>query len=177
MIIWIDGTHGVGKSTVAETLRKRLGNQRVEYLDSDDLGKLGADVCRRVFLAGGSCLLQERPAFMDAFREKIDEIIINGYDFLIVAMALPHETYIEHLLDPLIERHRILHIILTASVETISERIKSDSGRDQKLALGRLQENIAFLEQNYPEAMRIDTERKSISEICDIILSKCTVQE
>ena len=35
MIIWIDGTNGVGKSHVAEKLAKLLANKNAEYIESD----------------------------------------------------------------------------------------------------------------------------------------------
>lgn len=35
MIIWIDGTYGVGKTTVASELMERFSNSEAEFLQSD----------------------------------------------------------------------------------------------------------------------------------------------
>ena len=35
MIVWLDGTFGVGKSTVASKIVEKLSDRQVKYLDSD----------------------------------------------------------------------------------------------------------------------------------------------
>ena len=35
MIIWIDGTNGIGKSHVASKLEELLSNRNAEYVESD----------------------------------------------------------------------------------------------------------------------------------------------
>lgn len=85
-------------------------------------------------------------------------------------MALTQKECIELLLDPIKAKYQIVHIILTASMETISNRISSDPNRDQKFALQHLEENVTFGDQNYPDTVRIDTEHTPILAICDDIV-------
>lgn len=174
MIVWIDGTHGVGKTTVAKALIERLKNRRVGHIDSDGLD---SSVYEAMMLHGGGCLPQNNFTFLCTLRNEIEKKISEGCDFLVVEMALTQKECIEYLLEPLRARHQIIHIILTASMETVKERIRNDPDRDQKFAQDYLGGNIAFLTQNYPEAIYIDTERKSIPAVCDAILAECITQE
>lgn len=168
MIIWIDGPYGVGKTAITEALKGRFGNQKVGHLDSDGLD---CSVYEAMLWHGGGCLLQNNLTFLRAFKEEIERKIAEGYAPLIVEMALTQKECIEHLLDPLKARYPIMHIILTASMETISNRISSDPNRNQRFALQHLEKNIAFLDQNYPDAIRIDTEHTPILAICDDIVA------
>lgn len=165
MIIWIDGTHGVGKSSVTSELKLRLNDRRLEHLDSD--------VYTYMLAYGGGCTLQNNIRFLKMFRELIDKMIADGCNLLIVEMSLTQNECKEYLFDILKQKHQIIHIILTASEETITTRIKSDSGRDKRLALGQLAKNTAFLAQNYSDAIFINTENIPISAICDDILVAC----
>lgn len=58
----------------------------------------------------------------------------------------------------------IVHIILTADKETIKERIKKD------IALEWMVDNIEFLDSNYPDAIRINTNKCDIDYIVDEII-------
>lgn len=168
MIIWIDGTHGVGKSTVTNGLKLRLSDLRPKHLDSDTYTYMLA--------YGGGVTLQNNIRFLKAFRELIDKIVTDGCNLLIVEMALTQKECKEYLFDILKQKHQIIHIILTASEKTITARINSDSKRDKRLALGHLTKNIAFLNQNYPDAVFINTEGIPITDVCDDILTACKLE-
>ena len=82
-------------------------------------------------------------------------------------MAITETQCKEEIFGYLANRHKnISHIILTASKDNIKNRIESDDNkRDKKTALDKLEENISFLDKNFPNTLRIDTDNKSI---CDI---------
>ena len=64
-----------------------------------------------------------------------------------------------------------MHIILTASEETIKSRIKSDDNREKGFALEWLKYNLVFLDANFPDAIRIDTENEDADAIANEIIS------
>lgn len=68
----------------------------------------------------------------------------------------------------------MLHIILEAKEETIISRIENDPNRSescqnqQKLKVSK---QIQYLENNYQDAVRIDTEDKSLDETVGEIMA------
>lgn len=164
MIVWIDGAYGVGKSSVTNELKSRLKNRQLEHLDSDTY--------QYMLAYGGGCTLQNNIHFLKVFKEIIENKIMDCCNLLIVEMALTQNECKKYLFDSLKLKHQIIHVILMASEETIATRIKSDSRRDKGFALEHLAENNAFLKQNYPDAVFINTQDKSIMDICDDILAE-----
>lgn len=177
MIIWIDGTLGIGKTTVALKIKERVPDNEVEYLDSDFyFGEM-----LRVMVANAEknhcfpaiCGLspQTNKDFSAYFRKIIEEKA-KGTKNLIISMALIEMQCKEEIFDYLANRHKnILHIILTASKDTIRNRIEfDDNKRDKKTALETLEENISFLDRNFPDTLRVDTDNKSICDVADEII-------
>lgn len=169
MIIWLDGTHGVGKSSVAEVIKERCPQS--EILDSDTYW---IDFLEKNGFIGGGCFPQNNKVFIERFKLLIEEKMQSGCVFLIIQMALTEKECKELLFDCLKETYKnTFHIILTADMETLISRIKNDPDRDQQFALSRLKWNTKFLDQNYSDAVRIITDNKSISDITDEILAIC----
>ena len=79
MIVWIDGTHGVGKSSVTKELKKRLDNRQFGHLDSDTY--------LYMLRNGGGTMLQNNIFFLTKFKKTIEQMIIAGCNLLIVEMA------------------------------------------------------------------------------------------
>ncbi|RKI71802.1 hypothetical protein D7V91_00295 [bacterium 1xD42-67] len=172
MIIWLDGTHGVGKTSVAEAIKERCPQS--ESLDSDVYWN---DFLEKNCLIGGGCFPQNNKPFIERFKHLIEEKMQSGCAFLIVQMALTEKECKERLFDCLKEAYEnTFHIILTAEIETLISRIKSDSDRDQQFALSRLKWNTKFLGQHYSDAARIVTDNKSISDIVDEIFANCNLK-
>ena len=62
----------------------------------------------------------------------------------------------------------MVHFIVEAEEEIIKQRIKDDVKREDKsLALTKLSENIVFLYNNYDEAIRINTDNRSMEDTVD----------
>ena len=94
MIIWIDGTYGVGKTAVAKRLKERFSDNKAELLESDyyseeSLKRLVEEAkANNSFPHIGGTLPQNNMRFIKEFRELIEEKSKNSEKYLIVDMAL-----------------------------------------------------------------------------------------
>ena len=168
MIIWIDGAYGVGKSTVARKIEELL-DVDTEILESDY--HYQEMIKENMLLAFGGTLPQNNKNFLMRFKKIIEEKLENGNKQLVIVMALTQKEGVELLFDHFNAKEKILHIILTASEETIKSRIKSDDNREKGFALEWLKYNLAFLDANFPDAIRIDTENEDADVIANEIIS------
>lgn len=178
MIIWVDGTYCVGKTTVAKRLKERLGGTtellESDYYSNETLKKIveEAEAAHRMPNIGGT-LPQNNMRFIREFKNLIAKKSENSDKKLIVDMALTRIECKENLFDCLQkEGKNIEHIILTADIETIKERIKKDENRMKEVALEGLADNIAFLDRNYPDAIQIKTDNRDIDDIVTEIILK-----
>lgn len=172
MIIWIDGTYGVGKTEVAKRLKERFSDNKAELLEADyyseeSLKRLVEEAkANNSFPHIGGTLPQNNMRFIQEFRELIEEKSKNSEKYLIVDMALTMQECKKELFDRLKKGNKdILHIILTADNETIKARVKSDKSRMKDIALDWLANNVTFLDNNFPDALRIKTDNRNIDDI------------
>lgn len=180
MIIWIDGTYGVGKTAVAKRLKEKFPDGNIELLESDYYSN---EVLKRLveeakannsFPKIGGTLPQNNIDFIKEFREMIEGKIQKENKNVIVDMALTRKECKEELFDYLKSKGaNIAHIILTADEDIIRERIRNDGSRIKEIALDWLAQNMVFLDNNFPDAIRIKTDNRSINdvvaEIADVI--------
>ena len=176
MIIWVNGTYSVGKTTVAKKIAARFGSE-AELLESDyycneTLKKIVEEAESTHSLPHiGGCLPQNNMRFIQEFKELIKEKSKDTNKKLIIDMALTRMECKENLFDCLQKEGKdIVHIILTADKETIKERIKKDTNRMKDIALEWMVDNIEFLDSNYPDAIRINTNKCDIDDIVDEII-------
>ncbi len=177
MIIWIDGTFGIGKTTVALKIKERVPDSEIEYLDADfyfgEMLNAMVEFAEKnhCFPAIRGVFPQTNKDFAVYFRKIIEEKA-KRIKNLIISMAITETQCKEEIFGYLANRHKnISHIILTASKDNIKNRIESDDNkRDKKTALDKLEENISFLDKNFPNTLRIDTDNKSICDIADEII-------
>ena len=179
MIIWIDGTYGVGKTAVAMKIKESFSDDNIELLESDYYSN---ELLKRVveeakannsFPHIGGTLPQNNKRFLREFRELIEEKSNNTDKNLIVDMALTMKECKEDLFDYLKSNGKsIVHIILTADEDTIKSRIKKDGNRMKETALEWLTQNITFLDKNFPDAIRIKTDKRDIDDIVTEVILK-----
>jgi cytidylate kinase len=168
-IIWLDGTFGVGKTTVSRVLNKRLPQFKI--LDSDEYFQTLADKYQYAFAFGGT-LPQNKKLFIQYFRKIIDEEIANGTTNLIIVMAVTFEESRKELLSYFEDKGvDIMHIILQAGKDVLHERIMNDEQRDKYNSLQYMEWNLKFLELHYLEAVRIDTDNMMPEDVADAIVS------
>lgn len=167
MIIWIDGTYGVGKTSVAEALLHVLNSSNAVHLDADEYYLSGIKNLRYI---GGGILPQNNERFIADFKAVITKKASNPEAIVVVTMALTMAECRDNLLIPLQLDHRnLVHIILKASEETIISRIDGDSRRDKDWAKSFLRRNIKFLSDNYSQAIWIDTDTMTPESIAEKI--------
>mgnify|MGYP001860066545 FL=1 len=169
MIIWIDGTFGVGKTVVAYKVKEMLNFQKVEILRSDYFYQ---KIIIDNRLIGGGALPQNNIAFIKQFKKIIEEKLKCKDIYLIIDMALTENECKEMLLEYFLKKGiNIKHFILIASIETIKSRIGNDKKRDKEFAISHLSHNQKFLDINYKDAIRIDTENKNVGEVAKEIIN------
>ncbi len=155
MIIWIDGTFGVGKSTVTAELEELFALENPQIFSSDEewISFLEKD------FRGGGCFPQNNSDFICIFRKRILDCLKAG-NLVIVDMALTDEKCKNGLLDELqAEGVVILHFILTADEQIIKERILNDELREQKADhIRKITQNRNFLLKHFKDAIWLDTE-------------------
>lgn len=168
MIVWIDGTFGVGKSTVAEELARLLSLSNIVILDSDEYYLSGL---KNFQYMGGGTSPQNNMNFLSDFKIVIETEASKPDTTVIVVMALSMDECREHLFLPLaMKYHDLIHVILTADKNTILSRIHTDCQRDQSWATQHLDRNLVYLKKNYPQAERIDTDKLTPTEVANSII-------
>lgn len=171
MIIWLDGTYGVGKSSVAEEIQKKCSY--IENFDSDDYYQ---KMLKKGFGIGGGVTLQTNEKLLKNLKAEIEKMASAKYAPLIIQMALTDKKCKEILFDELRKKLNIFHIVLTANRDTITSRIESNAGRDKEFAKGKLVSNMEFLSTNFPDAIEISTENRSASDTADEIIAICNLK-
>lgn len=170
MIIWINGTYGVGKTEVAKRINE-LYNKKSKIIDPDQLWLESIKEDRTIIFGGGY------PQNTEKFLRKLQAIInseINNYDgLLIIPMTVSESLSYDILIK---NKSVIKHFILTAEESIIMERIEKDSGRDKSFALNNLKNNVKFY-KTIKDAIFIDTSNKTIDETALYILNSFIFQE
>ncbi len=171
MIIWVDGPYGVGKTAVSKKLKEKLGN-RVELLESDYYSE---EILKKIVEEArashtmphiGGTIPQNNIRFLREFKNVIEEKFEDTSKHWIIDMALTRMECKENLFDCLQrEGKNMVHLILVADEKTIKERIMKDENRMKDLALDYLEHNISFLNDNYPDAIRIKTDNRDIDDV------------
>lgn len=173
MIIWIDGVNGVGKSHVAAELAECLADMNAEYVESDLYWK---DFIQNDFM---KALTGFNPYcnkyFLDILRKKLEEKIHDLGKMPIVSMSLVDKLCEKELLEYFDkEKVSMLHIILEAKKDTIISRIENDPIRDES-AQNQQKSNVTwqiqYFETEYPGAVRINTESKTVNKIVNEIMA------
>ncbi len=65
MIIWINGTYGVGKTSTALKICEKLKNKKVELISSDYY----QEIIKEIAELGGRVLPQNNKLFLSKFKE------------------------------------------------------------------------------------------------------------
>ena len=174
MIIWLNGTFGVGKTTIACKINELLASNKFEILEADEYyNEMKKE--NPMLLLGGA-LPQNNKNFIERFKKVIKEKMENENKNLIIVMSITENECKEKLYECLKNNNcDIFHFILTANEETIKTRIEKDNNRDKSFALTFLKSNIIFLNNNFKDAIRINTDDKNVNEIAKEILKNIDI--
>lgn len=173
VVIWINGACGVGKSTIAKEIKRNFSDDKIEILDSDYYYQPKNYFYRKdeksgKYICGGATRQQNNKIFIEDFKKILEEKFKDRNKQFIIPMSLTDVAC----KDLIKINKNILHIILTADKEIIESRIKfdSDPSRDKKFNLEWLEQDIWFLNNNFEDAIRIDTNNKNIRDTADEII-------
>lgn len=177
MIIWIDGVNGIGKSHIAAELAERLVDKNAEYVESDLywMDFLGNEKNYLMCILGHQGFTSNsNKYFLGTLRKTIEEKHDSG-KLPIVSMSLVNKLCESELLDYFEKKDiPMLHIILKAKAETIISRIENDPIRNQSAQQEQkynVTGQITYLESEYPNAVRINTDDKTLDEIANEIVA------
>ena len=169
LIIWINGTHGVGKTTIAMILNEKL-DRKAFILDSD--ASFPFFVEERAKKEGlqniGGMLPQTNMAFMEEFKKDIIEYSKRKKIIIISMSACTSES--KSILIDYFRNENFIHIVLEAKDDVIIERIMNDFNRDKELAIKEMSGNKEFIKNNYLEEEIIDTSELSQEEVANKII-------
>lgn len=164
MIIWINGTYGVGKSTVANKINELI-TEKSKIIESD---QIWLDEIKKdwTIAFGDGSYPQNNKAFLKIFKSKIEK---SKKDILIIPMTVSEEYSYNYLIKPY--ENDMLHIILYADRDTLGKRINKECERDKSLANTSIDDNNNFL-NTISNALFIDTSKLSVDDISKIIIDE-----
>ena len=168
MIIWINGTYGVVKTTVANTLNK-IYSDNSKVLEPDELWLSFLSSNLTLGFRGGGAYPQANEDFIDFLKVRINEIISSYEGLLIIPMAVTEQLSYNTLIRT--NQNKIKQFILEANENILHERINQDKNRDKNLATYSMKENIDFLNK-ISDAIHIDTSNMTSDEVANCIISK-----
>lgn len=164
MVIWLNGAFGVGKTSVARLLTRRLG--RTTLLDPE---KLGFVLQRLPGRARGDFqhMASWRRGTVNAIR-----LASKVCHHLVVPMTLVDPAYFDEILGSLRSREDVRHFTLVASPETIRARLvaRGSSG----WAIEQIERCTSALVEPAFER-HVCTEGRSVEEVAEDIL--CQLKE
>lgn len=165
MILWLNGTYGVGKSETANKITGLyVGNSKVLDPDQLWLEEIKRDV---TIVFGDGTYPQNNKKFLQILKRRLDKEIKEYKGILIVPMTVTEDLSYNTLIVPY--NNIIKHFILTANDECVKSRINKNKSRDQSLAIGNMKANNKYL-KNIENATFIDTSDMNIEEVAKYIL-------
>lgn len=182
MIVWINGTYGVGKTTVARALREMFPANEVELLELDNYADM---ILERILKKQqkSNCLYSDIDGmsqwdmqYFEEFRKMIEE---KAHKTVVVDTAITEKACKNIVYDYLLDKYPgLLHIILVADEELIKSRIKGDNERnDKSFALVHLKGSVSFMDENFNEAIRVKTDNRDVYDIVREIMEIVKVWE
>ena len=161
VIILLDGTYGVGKSTVARCICK-INDTYIcvdpdEYYNSNlsHYAKYGGPASNNLVLRTD-------------IQNMVKEVIPNNN--VIIPVTLFNRKLLDDWIRLFNDISEVKHFVLLADKKTIEDRINRDAGRDKGFALDNLDNNVKYYQSNTINAIKIDTSELSPEEVGDMIL-------
>lgn len=186
MLIWVNGTFGVGKTQVAYELARRTPGAVV--CDPEVIG-YGLHQCLPPTLRGD---FQDLASWRVGVVDTLDLTVREHSGPVIVPMTVTNSQYFDETVGRLIETdHVVRHFTLMASAETITGRLctrglgagaiasrvglRSWSLRREAWALGRLRENLEAL-QDEKFSDHLSTDDLPVSAVAERIAQSVSIE-
>lgn len=166
MIIWINGTFGVGKTTISEELHKKLKDSYI--YDPEMAGEFIWNNLPDCISRKGD--FQDIPMWCDFNYQMLKYIYENYPGIIIVPMTLVNKEYYSQIIGRLInEGVPIHHYILTAEKSTILNRLTKRGEVDNSWASQQIDRCLTAFEKDI-EGIKINTSNLSTEEIVRTII-------
>jgi len=172
MIVWINGSFGSGKTSVAKRLNDML-SQSFLY-DPEEAG---------FFIRDNSPPTMQKEDFQDfaLWREinygMIASMAAHYEGVVIIPMTLINDQYYDEIITKLIEDGVALRqYVLIASKETLLQRLAAREDDNNPWIVPRLDACIDALKQEKFGCL-LNTDNRSIDEIVDVIIADLNIEE
>ena len=162
MIIWINGSFGVGKTSTAELLKKELDNS-IMY-DPEEIGGFLSNMFEH-----------EKDDFQDyelwrTLNSDILKYMCSIYEIVIVPMTITNKQYYDEIVNKLeVSGIKLNHFILCASKENIINRLDS-RGNSTEWAYNQVDKCINAFESNEFKCKKINTDNMTVSDVVKTIV-------
>lgn len=170
MIIWINGTFGVGKTTAAQGLQQRIKGSHV--FDPELTGQL---LRQQLPQADQPDDFQDAPLW-----RRLNLLLLEQLDqasaVILVPMTLTNSTYFEEIIGALRKTgHQVHHVTLMASPKTVRRRLRSRFERGH--SWGGKQAEDRLRELSHPLfSHHLQTDAMSKQQIVDAIGLVCNLR-
>lgn len=168
MIIFINGSFGIGKSSVAELLVPRVPHSLL--YDAEEVGYMLRNIYKSIDQPED---FQDLQVWRTLVVQTAEALKKQYHRTLIMPMCIWNESYFDEIISGLNALDSdFYHVCLTASRETIVNRHKqrNDSKEVSKWINDRIEKCLIAYQSNRFEK-KINTEYKTITEITDEILA------
>lgn len=162
MIIWINGSFGVGKTTVAENLKEKIDKSTI--YDPEKIG---------MFLS--NTLQTKEDDFQDyklwrTINYEMLKKLYTEFEMIIVPMTITNLQYYDEIVGRLQrDGMYIKHFILIASKENIISRLNA-RGNSTEWAYMQVDRCDKAFKDNYLRGQKIDTNNKSVGAVCNNLI-------
>lgn len=171
MILWLNGSFGAGKTTVAHELQRRLPDAFV--YDPENVGyflrKNAPEVCRTEDF-------QDVPLWRDFNYETLKWIAGTYPGVILAPMTLNRQQYFDEIIGRLVQDGVVVHhIILWAGRETLLKRLRKRSlGRlsREEFAVRAIGKSLAFFATR-PEEEKILTDDLTVDQVVEAVAARC----
>ena len=162
MIIWLNGSFGVGKTTIAENLKENMTNSII--YDPEKVG---------MFLY--KTLPEKKDDFQDyelwrTINYEMLKELDKQNEVIIVPMTITNLQYYNEIVGKLQKDGiKILHFILTANKESIISRL-NNRDNSTEWAYNQVDRCVTAFQGDSFNGQKIDTNNKSIDETCSCLM-------
>lgn len=172
MIIWLNGSYGVGKTQTAYELNKRIKNSFV--YDPENIGYFLDNNLPSELSRIRDNNFQNYPLWRE-INYKIISYIKSNYDgILIIPMTVINKQYYDELIGRLNQEFDVKHFILSSTNETNLKRLAKRFDSNNLWALLQLEVcQKAF--ENEISGIKIETDDLNISEVAELIANQLNI--
>lgn len=163
MIIWINGSFGVGKTSTAKVLNEEL-DKSIIY-DPEEIGGFLSNMFNH-----------EKDDFQDyelwrILNSDILKYLCSIHEVVIVPMTITNNEYYDEIVNSLeLSGIKINHFILCASKENIINRLDSRENSTE-WAYNQVDKCINAFESNKFNSVKINTDNMTISDVVKFIIN------